>query len=183
MLKTIYDPITGKLMQVPKSTQFDVVDTFTDLPDPTTRVNETIQVKTSQGIWPFTLRPAGLYYSDGVTWIRLGLTASEIQTQINAHSSRTDNPHLVTPEQISAVREEYETISKNLRSWDAAFNYTSGDLTSIVYTQGTETITKTFNYTTGTLTSIVLSGDTPTGINLTKTFTYTSGNLTGITFS
>ncbi len=73
----------------------------------------------------------------------------------------------------------YETVSKNLNSWDAILSYTSGDLTTITYSDGVGTIIKTFNYTIGSLTSIVLSGDTPSGITLTKTFTYSSGDIVG----
>ena len=32
--------------------------------------------------------------------------------------------------------EAFETVSKNLKSWNASFNYTLGSLTSIVYTSG-----------------------------------------------
>jgi hypothetical protein len=85
--------------------------------------------------------------------------------------------------QGSSFQEHFETVSKNLKSWNATLNYTSGALTSIVYTDGTDTITKTLNYTGGVLTSIVLSGDTPGGISLTKTFTYTGDNLTGVAYS
>jgi hypothetical protein len=74
----------------------------------------------------------------------------------------------------------FETVSKNLPSSGATFNYTSGVLTSIVYSSG---ITKTLNYTSGALTSIVLSGSTPSGISLTKTLAYTSGTLSTITYS
>jgi hypothetical protein len=81
------------------------------------------------------------------------------------------------------LAETFETVSKNLKSWDGTFNYVEGALSSIVYTDGVDTITKTFNYTTGVLTSIVLSGDTPAGIDLTKTLGYTSGDLTSITYS
>jgi hypothetical protein len=77
----------------------------------------------------------------------------------------------------------FELVSKNIKSWDYSFNYTLGSLTSIVYTDGVSTITKTLNYTTGTLTSLVLSGDTPSGISLTKTLSYTSGVLTGVAYS
>lgn len=79
--------------------------------------------------------------------------------------------------------ETFETVSKNLTSWNYSLNYTLGDLTSIVYTNGVDTITKTLYYTSGNLTSIVLSGDTPAGIDLTKTLIYTTGNLTGVTYS
>lgn len=79
--------------------------------------------------------------------------------------------------------EKFEAISKNLKSWDYVLNYTSEKLTSIVYTEGALTVTKTLNYTGDNLTSIVLSGAVPSGINLTKTLTYTSGVLTSIDYS
>lgn len=82
-----------------------------------------------------------------------------------------------------SFQETFETVSKNIKSWNYSLNYTLGELTSIIYTDGVDTITKTLYYTTGDLTSIVLSGDTPTGIDLTKTLTYTTGNLTGVTYS
>lgn len=85
--------------------------------------------------------------------------------------------------QGESYQESYETVSKNLKSWNASFNYSSGNLVSIVYTSGADTITKTFNYTGSNLTSIVLSGDTPSGINLTKNFNYTGSDLTSITYS
>ena len=77
----------------------------------------------------------------------------------------------------------FELVSKNLKSNPYTLNYTSGKLTSIVYTLPTGTITKTLNYTSEKLTSIVLSGDTPSGINLTKTLSYTGDTLTSITYS
>ena len=77
----------------------------------------------------------------------------------------------------------FESVSKNLKSNPYQLNYTSGVLTSIVYTIGPGSITKTLNYTGSLLTSIVLSGDTPSGIDLTKTLGYTSGNLTSVTYS
>jgi hypothetical protein len=78
----------------------------------------------------------------------------------------------------------FETVSKNLKQYNYALNYTSGALTSIVYTIPTVgTITKTLNYTSGVLTSVVLSGSTPLGISLTKTLTYTSGVLTAVAYS
>jgi len=83
----------------------------------------------------------------------------------------------------TSYQEEFETISKNLKSWNASFNYTGSQLTSIVYTDGILTITKTLNYSSGILSSIVLSGNTPLGINLTKTLGYIGPSLSTITFS
>jgi hypothetical protein len=78
----------------------------------------------------------------------------------------------------------FETVSKNLKQYNYALNYTSGTLTSIVYTvPSVGTITKTLNYTSGLLTSVVLSGSTPLSIQLTKTLTYTSGVLTSIAYT
>jgi hypothetical protein len=77
----------------------------------------------------------------------------------------------------------FETVSKNLKSYPVAFNYTSGTLTSLVYTLPSGTITKTLTYTSGVLTSISLSGTVPSGIDLTKNLVYTSGTITSITYS
>jgi len=84
---------------------------------------------------------------------------------------------------LGFIETNFETVSKNLKSWNATFNYVGGVLSSIAYTDGIDTITKTFNYTGGILTSIVLSGDTPSGIDLTKTLGFTSQDLTSITYS
>jgi len=77
----------------------------------------------------------------------------------------------------------FETVSKNIKGWNSSFNYSLGVLTSIVYTEGASTITKTLNYSLGTLTSVVLSGDTPSFINLTKTLVYSGPNLTSIIYT
>jgi hypothetical protein len=76
----------------------------------------------------------------------------------------------------------FETVSKNLKSYPYVLNYNSGELSSIVYTIGGDSITKTFNYSSGVLNSIVLSGDTPSGIDLTKTLNYSSGVLIGVSY-
>lgn len=80
-------------------------------------------------------------------------------------------------------QEQFETVSKNLKSWNATFSYLLGVLQTITYTDGAETIVKTFNYTGPQLTSIVLSGDTPSGIDLTKTLSYSSGVLISVSYS
>ena len=82
------------------------------------------------------------------------------------------------------LTETFETISKNIKSFDCTFNYTSDDLTSIDYNTITGVITKTFNYTLGELSSIVLSGILPQNINLSKIFTYnTNGDLININYT
>jgi hypothetical protein len=77
----------------------------------------------------------------------------------------------------------FETVNKNLAGRPYVVNRTSDLVTSIVYTVGAGTITKTLAYSSGLLTSIVLSGLTPSGISLTKTLSYTDGQLTGVAYS
>lgn len=89
----------------------------------------------------------------------------------------------VTPiDENHFVSQTFETIGKNLKASNATFNYNgSGDLTSIVYSNG---ITKTLSYSSGgDLISVTLSGSTPNGISLVKTLSYTDGDLTAITYS
>lgn len=78
--------------------------------------------------------------------------------------------------------DSFESISKNIKSWQASYTYNAGTLINISYTQSGQTITKTFTYTAGTLTSITLSGNVPSGVSLTKTFNYTSGVLTSVSY-
>lgn len=82
------------------------------------------------------------------------------------------------------ISEEFESVSKNLKSYPYVITYDGDDINYITYNLGGgNSIVKTFNYTLGILTSIVLSEDTPLGIFLTKTFNYTEGNLTNVTYS
>jgi hypothetical protein len=106
-------------------------------------------------------------------------------TDLNSPND-TDYPTslLLSDELSEKLGDTFESVSKNLKQYDYALNYTLGDLTSIVYTvPSVGAITKTFNYTLGVLDSIVLSGNTPSGIELTKTFNYTLGVLTSVTYS
>lgn len=78
----------------------------------------------------------------------------------------------------------FETVSKNLKSYPYEFTYSGADIDFITYDLGGGlSIIKTFNYTSGDITSIVLSGDVPGGINLTKTLSYISGNIDNVTYS
>lgn len=81
------------------------------------------------------------------------------------------------------IGEEFETVSKNLKSYNYNLNFQDGILNSIVYLTGGGTIVKTFGYTDGLLTRITLSGDLPDGIDLIKTLDYTAGELTTVTYS
>lgn len=83
----------------------------------------------------------------------------------------------------TSYQEQFETVSKNLKSWNYSLSYSFNVLSSIVYTSGSESVTKTFNYIGGNLASVVLTGDTPSGIFLTKTFIYSGENLTSIAYS
>lgn len=84
---------------------------------------------------------------------------------------------------VSGLGEEFETVSKNLKTYPYSITCNGDDIDYITYNNGVSQIIKTFNYTLGVLTSIVLSGDTPSGINLTKTFHYTGDDLTSVSYS
>jgi hypothetical protein len=92
---------------------------------------------------------------------------------------------LVTPQSESgSLGEEFETVSKNLKSYPYAITYGVDGIDTITYDLGGGlSVVKTFNYTLTVLTSIVLSGDTPAGIELTKTFNYTGVDLTSVVYS
>ena len=122
--------------------------------------------------------PTAAPESIGDHWIN---TATQMEFRSLGTSSVND--WVVQPSNLNTLGLTFEAVSKNIRSWSYSLNYTGSTLTSIVYTEGVQTITKTFTYTGADLTSIVLSGDVPSGINLTKTLTYTSGNLTGVAYS
>lgn len=79
--------------------------------------------------------------------------------------------------------ETFESVSKNVRTWDYTIQRTGSDITSITYSKGVETVVKTFGYTGADLTSLTLSGDTPFGILLVKTLTYTNDELTGVSYT
>ena len=58
---------------------------------------------------------------------------------------------------IGEFNETFETISKNLKSFPYTISYINDNIASIIYTTDTGIVTKIFNYTNGDLTSIVLS--------------------------
>ena len=114
-------------------------------------------------------------------------TLEDVSIAVNA---RTNNVAVSVDSNDGSVlvsvgdwKDSFEAVSQNLKDYPKTLNYTTGVLTSIVYTFNGGTITKTLNYTLGILTSIVLSGDTPDGIPLTKTLTYSAGVLVGISYS
>ena len=95
-----------------------------------------------------------------------------------------DFSYLQSSSTSSLLGEEFETVSKNLKSYPYTLTYAGGDLDTITYNLGGGlSIVKTFNYTLTVLTSIVLSGDTPLGISLTKTLVYTGDDLTSVSYS
>jgi hypothetical protein len=78
------------------------------------------------------------------------------------------------------IKDSFETVSKNLDSANALYQYTDGELTSITYANG---VIKTFSYSQGNLSSVTLSGNTPQGITLVKSFAYQNDNLSSTTYS
>lgn len=81
-----------------------------------------------------------------------------------------------------SAEETFESVSKNIKSWNAAFSYSGDKLSSISYTNGTDIIVKTFGYTGENLTAVELSGDTPAGISLLKLLSYTGDSLVAINY-
>jgi hypothetical protein len=85
---------------------------------------------------------------------------------------------------IEALGNTFETVSQSLSALPQTITYSSGRISTIVYTlPNNSTITKTINYTGDKVTSVVLSGATPSGIQLTKTLTYTGDNITEVSYS
>lgn len=83
-----------------------------------------------------------------------------------------------------AIGNTFETVSQSLSALPQTITYSSGRISTIVYTlPNNSTITKTINYTGDKVTSVVLSGATPSGIQLTKTLTYTGDNITEVSYS
>jgi hypothetical protein len=85
---------------------------------------------------------------------------------------------------LGGIGDTFETVSRNLESYDYDITYSGGAVDTITYDLGGGLqVVKTLGYTSGDVTSITLSGDTPGGISLTKTITYTSGDVTGIAYT
>jgi hypothetical protein len=85
---------------------------------------------------------------------------------------------------VNAQQPTFETVSQSLASLPHTISYSSGRVSTVVYTlPNASTITKTVNYTGERVSTIVLSGATPSGIQLTKTLTYTGDQLTGVAYS
>jgi len=84
----------------------------------------------------------------------------------------------------SGMQLYFETVSKNIRSWDVAVSY-NPDVTinTLTYTSGSDTVGKTFAYASGLLQTLTLSGATPASIDLVKTFSYVGQDLSGWSYS
>lgn len=89
---------------------------------------------------------------------------------------------IVVPMVDSLYMESFETVSKNIKSWNNVIVYLLGNVSTITYTETTFTIIKTFHYTGNVLNSIVLSGSVPNNIDLIKSFGYTDGKLTSVMY-
>ena len=100
-----------------------------------------------------TYEVGDLVYYQGSSYIAKNQTTGNLPTDTNFWQL------------VISIQEYFESVSKNIKSWDFSLSYTGDKLTSIVYTENLDTITKTLNYTGDKLTSIVLSGDTPSGID------------------
>lgn len=124
------------------------------------------------------------------TSLRIGTSATLIANGANGTAGQvlTSNGTTVYWSTVSGggggLAESYETVNKNLKAYAASYTYSTGRISTIVYTvPPSSTITKTFNYTGDLLTSIVLSGSTPGGIQLTKTITYSGSDISSVAYS
>jgi hypothetical protein len=123
--------------------------------------------------------------SGTLEWLQIGGSGGGTVNSVNGQTGVVvlDSDDIAEGSTNLYYKQTFETVSKNISSWDATISYSGGVVSSISYSNGVLTVVKTFNYTGSDLTSIVLSGDTPAGIDLTKTLSYTSGDLTGIAYS
>lgn len=112
---------------------------------------------------------------------RFLLTLGEVATSLGDLDGTTDD--LAEGSENLFARPTFESVSKNISSWEATFDYTTGSLSTITYQNGPLEVVKTFGYTGGVLTSITLSGDVPGGIPLTKTLLYSGSDLVGFEYS
>lgn len=87
--------------------QLETVDTYSDLPDPTTASNELYVVENAQGTnWlpgslGGTYYPEGMYYSNGVKWIYQKSAYQATQMEVNA-GLNTDK--FVTPNTLEGIK-------------------------------------------------------------------------------
>jgi hypothetical protein len=123
--------------------------------------------------------------SGTLEWLQIGGSGGGTVNSVNGQTGVVvlDSDDIAEGSTNLYYKQTFETVNKNISSWDATISYSGGVVSSISYSNGVLTVVKTFNYTGADLTSIVLSGDTPAGIDLTKTLSYTSGDLTGIAYS
>lgn len=147
-----------------------------------------------------TRYPAGIYLYNGVSWELEG----DYYQIIDKLKEITDNyatitqldtklPHggyVGTAQDLQnsilnlyeITKERFETINNNLKSYPYVISYTGNNISTVVYTTGLGTITKTYAYAMGKLQSITLSGAIPVGISIQKQFNYTGNNLTSVNY-
>lgn len=93
-----FNPFSGQFTLVNR-VFYPQVDTFTDLPLASENTANIYVVLTSTGAWYLLNRKeAGLYYSDGVNWIRLGSYISIID------DSRTSTQMVWSSNKIDSVK-------------------------------------------------------------------------------
>lgn len=106
--------------------------------------------------------------------------ASTGSVNVNVSDSTALNVTVSGVAASASAQETFESVSKNIKSWDANFSYAGSTLASISYVNGSQNIVKSFSYSLGKLTQIVLSGDTPNTIELTKSIAYSGLSISSI---
>lgn len=106
-------------------------------------------------------------------------TQTETNTVVNAHTTRTDNPHNVTAAQLGLST--YTRADKDLAARNIAnMVYTDSNLTKIQYDTASDVNYEVLGYTSGNLTTI--NHYIGAALRGTTTLTYTSGTLTAAVF-
>lgn len=119
---------------------FELVDTFANLPDATLNATQVRVVTTTTGIIGLTRKQAGMYYSDGATWTRLDVnyqadktyynnadsmfTSTNVKGALDEASSEIEADRINKHGLVGTHVEDLITINGNQHSFDIApFDY------------------------------------------------------------
>jgi hypothetical protein len=129
IIQDVYDPNKHALRFTGGGASAYVeVDTYADLPDATTVTGEVYLVLNATGIWPFTRKQSGLYFSNGASWSLLNaLTPSDIATmyESNADVNRYTNDDKALVSGATSANTPSTLVLRN-----ASGNFSAGIITA-----------------------------------------------------
>lgn len=111
-----------------------------------------------------------------------GVNSVVAGSNITIDNSNPQHP-IISSTGGGSVSETFESVLRNLKSYNSTISYSGDLIDTIVYTLPSGTVTETVDRTGNIINSITLSGDTPSGIDLIKTFNYTGNKITSFTYS